>query len=113
MIDEIIATDAAAMQSQQVAMKTADDGHQIAGILYGVPIRSCLLLDSFGTVGNCGSILHDLFLGLGLMSIGKRVSDEVSGHFEASFSRPFVRKPAFLLVNERQLREDYATLFTP
>jgi hypothetical protein len=62
-VDEVIATDTAAMQGQQMPMKAADNGHEIAGILDGIPIGSGLLLDGIGTIGEGGSICHDLFLG--------------------------------------------------
>ena len=49
MVDQIITTDTTAMESQQVAMKTTDDCGQIAGVLYGIPIGSGLLLNGIGT----------------------------------------------------------------
>ena len=64
MIDEIIATNAAAMQGQQMAVEAADNCGQIAGILYCISISSSLLLDGIGSIGNCGSIRHFLLLGL-------------------------------------------------
>ena len=47
-------------------MKAADNGDEIAGVLYGVPVRSGLPLDGIGTIGDGGSIRHDLLLGLGV-----------------------------------------------
>lgn len=65
-VDEVIATDTAAMQGQQVTVKAADNGHQIAGILYGIPCRSGPHLDGISTIGDSISIRHGLLLGLGV-----------------------------------------------
>lgn len=65
MIDDVIATDAAAMQCEQVTMESADNSDRIAGILNGVRIGCGLLLDRIGTIGDGGSIRHFLLLGLG------------------------------------------------
>lgn len=55
MIDEVVAGEAAAMQSQQVAMKAADNGDQVAGVLDGIGVRGGLLMDGIGSVGDGGS----------------------------------------------------------
>ena len=55
MVDEVVATDPAAMQGKQMTMETANNGHQIAGILDGITIGSGLLLDGIGTIGDGGS----------------------------------------------------------
>ena len=64
MIDEIIATNAAAMQGQQMAVEAADNCGQIAGILNGVCIGSGMFLDGIASIGDGGSIRHFLLLGL-------------------------------------------------
>ena len=47
-IDEIISTNAAAMQGQQMAVETPDNGDQIAGVLDGGSFRHGLLLGMGG-----------------------------------------------------------------
>ena len=66
MVDEVVTTDAAAMQGEQVTMKTANNSDEIAGILDGIPIECGLLLDGIGTIGDSGSIRHFLLLGSGV-----------------------------------------------
>lgn len=60
MVDEVVTTDAVAMQCEQMTVETADNGYQIAGILHGGTIRSGLLLDGIGTIGDGGSIRYGL-----------------------------------------------------
>jgi hypothetical protein len=68
MVDEIVAADPAAIQGQQVAMEAADDGREVAGVLYGIGVGCGVLLNRIGSVGDG----HDLLLGFG--SRNKRVS---------------------------------------
>ena len=63
MIDDVIATDPAAMQSQQMTMKAANHGDKIAGVLHGIRIGCGFLLNRVSPVGDGGSIRHGLFLG--------------------------------------------------
>jgi len=64
-VDEIIAADTAPMQSEQVPVKTADNGDQIAGILHGVGVGCGFLLDRIGTAGDGGCFRHCWLLGIG------------------------------------------------
>jgi len=78
MIIQVVATDAAAMQGDQVAMEAADNSDEVAGILDGITVGSGLLLDGIGTIGDSGSIRHFLLLGMrALIPRGKRVSQSV------------------------------------
>lgn len=52
------------MEGEQVTMKTADNGNEIAGILHGVRIGCGLLLERIDTIRDSGSVRHFLLLGL-------------------------------------------------
>jgi hypothetical protein len=66
MVDEGVTADSAAMEGDQMSVEAGDDGHEVAGILDGVCVRSGFLLDTAGTVGDRSSVGHDLVLGLGV-----------------------------------------------
>jgi len=65
MVGDVVTADTAAMHCEQMTMKAADNSNEIACILNSIPIGSGLFLDGIGTIGDGGSIGHDLFLGLG------------------------------------------------
>ncbi len=63
MVDEIVAADAATMKGEQMAVEAADDGDEIHGVLDGVGVGCCFLLDRIGTVSDGNSVGHDWLLG--------------------------------------------------
>jgi hypothetical protein len=65
MVDEVVTADAAAMQGEQMSVKTSDNGNEITSVLDGAGVGCGLLLDGVGTVGGGGSVGHDWLLGFG------------------------------------------------
>ena len=62
MIVEVVTTNAGSMQSQQVSMETSHNGNDVDANLHCVGIGCGLLMDWVTSVGNCGSLGHEMLL---------------------------------------------------